>query len=305
MIFGPQAGDIVPHTMNFLIEHVTRYRYGEAVPVCHNLVHLQPRETAWQHCDDYQLAVTPEPEFSQSQRDPFGNAVHYFSLEKPHRELIVTARSGVTVRPRHASPAADSPPWEEVVARTRATATADQLEIYLLSLPSRRTRTRADLSDYAASSFPAGCPALQAVCQLNARIHADFTFDPRSTTVHTPIVELLQRRRGVCQDFAHLAIGCFRAMGMAARYVSGYLRTEPPPGQPRLVGVDASHAWLAVYCGPLGWVEIDPTNNSLVDEAHVCLGWGRDYDDVCPIQGVFVGGGEHHMQTAVDVTVLS
>jgi transglutaminase-like putative cysteine protease len=157
------------------------------------------------------------------------------------------------------------------------------------------------LADYAAVSFPADRPIVDAIVDLNSRIHADFTFDPRATTINTPLGELLAIRRGVCQDFAHLMIGCLRTQGLAARYVSGYICTTPPPGKPRLVGADASHAWISAYCGPLGWVDVDPTNNSLVSDAHVTVAWGRDYDDVCPIQGVFAGGGKHTMGVNVDV----
>jgi transglutaminase-like putative cysteine protease len=158
------------------------------------------------------------------------------------------------------------------------------------------------MSRYAALSFPAGRPVLQAIRHLTARIHADFQFDARATTVNTPLDEVLRLRRGVCQDFAHLAVGCVRSMGLASRYVSGYISTEPPPGQPRLIGADASHAWASAYCGPeLGWVDFDPTNDVFASDEHIAIGWGRDYGDICPIQGVFVGGGDHTMGVSVDV----
>jgi transglutaminase-like putative cysteine protease len=142
------------------------------------------------------------------------------------------------------------------------------------------------------------------VIELTARIHKDFTYDTQATTVHTPLAEVFAHRRGVCQDLAHVQIGCLRSLGLAARYVSGYLRTLPPPGRPRLVGADASHAWVAVFCGPLGWIDVDPTNNALVDTHHVTISWGRDYSDVCPINGVFVGGGAHVMTVSADVEPL-
>jgi transglutaminase-like putative cysteine protease len=157
------------------------------------------------------------------------------------------------------------------------------------------------LRDYARPSFPKDRPVFEAARDLTSRIHADFKFDAKATTVHTPPDELLELRRGVCQDFAHLAIGCLRSMGQAVRYVSGYVCTTPPPGMPRLKGADASHAWVSVFCGPLGWVDFDPTNNAVVADSHITIGWGRDYGDVCPIQGLFVGGGEHKMTVAVDV----
>ncbi|HMP07581.1 MAG TPA: transglutaminase family protein, partial [Lacipirellulaceae bacterium] len=168
-------------------------------------------------------------------------------------------------------------------------------------VPTQRVALSPELTAYAAVSFPPGRPVVDALRDLTARIHREFRFDPRSTHVNTPLADVLRERRGVCQDFAHLAVGALRAMGLPGRYVSGYLRTTAPPGKPRLVGADASHAWAACWCGDLGWVDFDPTNNCLVDADHITVAWGRDYGDVCPIQGVFVGGGEHAMGVSVDV----
>ena len=162
-------------------------------------------------------------------------------------------------------------------------------------------RPSVQLRDYAQSSFASGRPILESIVDLTGRIFHDFEFDSKATTVYTPLEDLLKIRRGVCQDFAHLAIGCVRSMGLPCRYVSGYLRTTPPPGKPRMIGADASHAWASVYCGPLGWVDFDPTNNALAGQSHISIAWGRDYGDVCPLQGVFVGGGEHSMGVNVDV----
>jgi transglutaminase-like putative cysteine protease len=175
------------------------------------------------------------------------------------------------------------------------------LDVYQLTLPSPRIALLPEVRTYALRSFSAGRPIVEGLIDLSARIHADFAFDSRATTVHTPLQELMRLRRGVCQDFAHLAVGCLRAIGLPARYVSGYLRTIPPPGKPRLVGADASHAWLSAWCGPLGWIDFDPTNNVLTGDSHITIAWGRDYGDVCPIQGVFVGGGDHSMGVSVDV----
>jgi transglutaminase-like putative cysteine protease len=287
--------------MKYTIKHRTWYAYAEAAPVCHNMLHLAPRDTMRQVCSGYRLRIVPEPAFITRRTDWFGNFVDYFSIEGSHNGLEVTSQSVVQVSPTPKLTLSDSLPWEGIVRLSTPEATAADLTIYQLTLRSPRVRPSAQLRDYAFPSFAAGRPVLEAIVDLTARIHRDFEFDSKATTVHTPLEHLLKLRRGVCQDFAHLAIGCVRSMGLPGRYVSGYLRTVPPPGKPRMVGADASHAWASVYCGPLGWVDFDPTNNALIGESHVSIAWGRDYSDVCPIQGVFVGGGEHSMGVNVDV----
>jgi transglutaminase-like putative cysteine protease len=285
--------------MKYTIKHRTWYAYAEAAPVCHNMLHLAPRDTSRQVCSEYRLRIVPEPAFITRRTDWFGNVVDYFSIEGSHNGLEVTSQSVVQVSPT--PKLTDSLPWEAIVRQSTADAATADLTIYQLTLRSARVRPSAHLRDYAFPSFTVGRPILEAIVDLTARIHRDFEFDPKATTVHTPLEDLLKLRRGVCQDFAHLAIGCVRSMGLPGRYESGYLRTVPPPGKPRMVGADASHAWASVYCGPLGWVDFDPTNNALIGESHVSIAWGRDYSDVCPIQGVFVGGGEHSMGVNVDV----
>lgn len=287
--------------MKYTIKHRTWYAYAEAAPVCHNMLHLAPRDTTRQVCSDFRLRIVPEPAFITRRTDWFGNFVDYFSIEGSHNGLEVTSQSVVQVSPPRKLTPSDSLPWETVVRQSTPEATAADLSVYQLTLRSPRVRPTAQLRDYAFPSFGAGRPLLEAIVDLTARIHRDFEFDPKATTIHTPLDELLKLRRGVCQDFAHLAIGCVRSMGLPGRYVSGYLRTTPPPGKPRMVGADASHAWASVHCGPLGWIDFDPTNNALIGESHVSIGWGRDYGDICPIQGVFVGGGEHSMGVNVDV----
>jgi transglutaminase-like putative cysteine protease len=271
------------------------------VPFGQNLARLAPRSTPRQTCREHRLNVQPEVASSSRREDYFGNMVDYFSVRGSHLGLRVTAESVVDVEPVKPPQAGETPPWETVAAAIRTDHSAAGLGVCQLALPSMRVRMVDGLADYAAVSFPADRPIVDAIVDLNSRIHADFTFDPRATTINTPLGELLAIRRGVCQDFAHLMIGCLRTQGLAARYVSGYICTTPPPGKPRLVGADASHAWISAYCGPLGWVDVDPTNNSLVSDAHVTVAWGRDYDDVCPIQGVFAGGGKHTMGVNVDV----
>ena len=296
--------------LKYHITHTTRYTYTELAPVCHNLVHLAPRADARQKCVDYHLKVEPTPAFFTSRDDYFGNRAEYFSIESAHRNLQIIAESTVEVLPSGATQLADAP-WQEcVMNRTqlgdvrRPAGTIEPFHAQL-AFPSPRVPLLPELRDYAAKSFLPKRPIVQAVVDLTARIHHDFEFDPRATTVDTPLAETLRLRRGVCQDFAHLAIGCLRSMGLPARYVSGYLRTTPPAGKARLVGADASHAWCSAWCGPLGWLDFDPTNNCLVGDSYVTIAWGRDYGDVCPIQGMFVGGGQHRIAVSVDVAPLA
>lgn len=287
--------------MKYNIRHKTKYTYSEAVPVCYNLVRLEPRPLPHQTCENFRLLIHPEPVDISHRNDYYGNRVSYFSIDHAHRGLTVTATSQINVFAKPAVDAATTPPWETVANRLRTDRSRETLDAYQFVFPSPSITPFAALPDYTKDSFPAGRPIFEAVVDLTQRIHHDFKFDPRATTVQTPIQEVFEQRHGVCQDFAHLQIGCIRSLGLAARYVSGYLRTVPPPGKPRLVGADASHAWLSVYCGKAGWIDVDPTNNVIVSTDHITLAWGCDYNDVCPIQGVIVGGGEHRMNVAVDV----
>lgn len=287
--------------MLYTVQHTTWYAYTQPVPFGRNLTRLTPRTTARQTLLEHRLQVEPAVASSSQRTDYFGNVVDYFSVRGAYLGLQVTAQSRVEVAAPPPLAGKDSPAWEEVANSVCADRTPGGLLVCQFRFPSPRVRLVDGLREYAAASFTAERPIVDTVCDLNARIHADFQFDPRATTIHTPLDGVLENRRGVCQDFAHLALGCLRSMGLAARYVSGYICTTPPPGRPRLVGADASHAWVAVHCGPLGWVDLDPTNNVLVSDSHVTVAWGRDYDDVCPIQGVFVGGGKHTMGVSVDV----
>jgi transglutaminase-like putative cysteine protease len=290
--------------MRYNIRHTTLYSYTDPVPVCHNQVHLAPRDTAAQSCREHRLAIDPQPSVRAKRRDYFGNDVEFFSIQEAHEGLSVTAMSLVDVASPVLKKGVKTPAWEEVATAIPTTLSPPGLAVYYLSLPSPRIRLSAELADYARSSFPAQRPIFDAVRDFTARIHGDFTFDAKATTVYTRPEDLLELRRGVCQDFAHLQIACLRSLGLAARYVSGYVATTPPPGMPRLAGADASHAWTSVFCGPLGWVDFDPTNDAVVGDQHVTIGWGRDYSDICPIQGVFVGGGHHSMKVSVDMIPL-
>jgi transglutaminase-like putative cysteine protease len=288
--------------MQYAVKHVTWYAYTEPVPNSHNLVHLVPREMPRQTCREHSLNVEPTPTALTRRRDYFGNQAEYFAVRGAIMGLKVTAESTVEVEAAPDYESMESPTWESLVNGHAESYDRETLEILQFTFASPRIRLFPEMYRYAAASFPARRPILQAIRDLTRRIHADFKFDSRATTVNTPLDQLLQLRRGVCQDFAHLALGCVRSMGLAARYVSGYICTEPPPGQARLVGADASHAWASAYCGPeLGWVDFDPTNDVFASDEHIAIGWGRDYGDICPIQGVFVGGGDHTMGVSVDV----
>ena len=290
--------------MQYRVSHTTTYRYAEPVSVCHNELHLTPRDRPGQSLLRSQLLVEPPPSTLQRDVDYFGNAVTFLTLQEPHVELKITAMSHVqvTVPTGILLP---TPAWETVAERLRSKRTGDSLAAFELSLESPLVRIDAEVQRFAAASFPEGRALLDGVRDLVHRIHADFAYDPEATCVSTPVAEVLKERRGVCQDFAHLAIACLRSIGLAARYVSGYIETVPPPGKERLLGADASHAWLAVWVPEHGWVDFDPTNDVVPDGSHVTLAWGRDYGDVPPVKGVVLGGGEHTMDVAVDVVPLA
>jgi len=290
--------------MKYKVVHTTKYQYSEIAPVCHNLVHLTPRRTARQRPQEYRLVISPEPAHVTSRQDYFGNESSYFSIHLSHQALSVTASSLVTLTSMERLNPAESPAWETIRDELPAVNSPELLNAFQFVFDSPCVKTFPDLTAYAAESFAAGRPVLEAVAELNRRLYRDFRYDAKATSVTTPVHEVFDHRHGVCQDFAHVAIGCLRSLGLSARYVSGYLRTIPPPGKPRLVGADASHAWFAVYAGPLGWIDFDPTNNLVVDTDHITLAWGRDYSDVAPVRGVFVGSGQHTMTVSVDVEPL-
>lgn len=287
--------------MKYRITHTTKYAYSEAVPVCHNLVRLTPRTLDYQSCPQSQLLIHPDPSEVSHREDYFGNRVSYFAIDHAHHGLTVAATSDVEVHERERPTPAATTPWEDIAETVRKDRSSDTLAAYQFTTNSQHIRSFEALKTYASESFQSNRPVLEALLELTTRIHTDFRYDPRATTIQTPIEEVFAKRHGVCQDFAHLQIGCLRAIGIPARYVSGYLRTIPPPGKPRLVGADASHAWLAAFCGEHGWIDVDPTNDTQTSTDHVTLAWGRDYSDVSPIQGVIVGGGEHKMHVSVDV----
>lgn len=276
--------------MRYKVRHQTVYQYSEEVSLSHSLVTCQPRNTERQQCLHSDTWIEPTPTFWERRRDALGNWIGYFSLEERHRRLTIVCRSQVEVRPRGES--RSTAPWEGLIP--------DDPSLYQFLYPTPWT-TCPECKDYAAQSFTPGRVALGALLNLTARIHQDFRYLPGSTDVSTPIAQVMKGRSGVCQDFAHVLVCCARHFGLPARYVSGYLLTTPPPGQARLVGADASHAWASVWLPDLGWVDFDPTNNCLCDEHHVVLAWGRDYQEVAPMRGVVLGGGRQTIQVGVDV----
>lgn len=290
--------------MKYHVRHTTTYEYGDTVPLCQNEAHLRPRRSARQRSITHDLKIAPRPSTMAERTDYFGNHVTFFTVDEGHQKLSITAESVVTLQPTPTPNAAETPAWEYVAGRISNRTDPEVLEAVQFTFPSPSIPVTDHLHDYAVPSFPPNRPLLEAVGDLNHRIHTEFQFDPQATGVTTLPTDVLRQRRGVCQDFAHLMVGCLRSLGLAARYVSGYLLTEPPPGKPKLQGADVSHAWVAVFVPDYGWVDFDPTNDCIPTTHHVTLAWGRDYGDVCPIKGVFIGGGSHAMKVSVDVVPM-
>lgn len=287
----------------YRVIHETCYVYETRVAVAQQLLHLTPRALAGQRLLAHSIVIDPQPSEKTEHPDYFGNPVSYLVLAAPHDALTVRAESDVELDPRGGAAALPgSPDWESVRALLQVPDDPAVLQAAEFVFESPHVRISSELAQYASPSFFAGRPLLDAVLDLNHRINTEFLFDPAATTVATPLSEVLKLRRGVCQDFAHLMIGCLRALGLSARYVSGYILTTPPPGQPRLVGADASHAWVSVFCPGTGWIDFDPTNDLVLDDEHITLAWGRDFSDVVPMRGVILGGGAQELN--VRVTVL-
>jgi transglutaminase-like putative cysteine protease len=286
------------------VSHVTEYVYAGAVSVSHHLMRLAPRRTARQQCLEHSLEVDPSDARCTTHGDYFGNIMHFMTVESNHSRLQITSRSRVGVALAFLPNPDETPSWESVRAQSLADHSSGALEAHEFTYPSPFIPEDAAIADYASASFMKDRPVLDAVTDLTDRIHRDFKFDATATTVTTPVAEFFWQRRGVCQDFAHFEIACLRSLGLPARYVSGYLETVPPPGHPKLRGVDASHAWLSFFCPGLGWLDVDPTNNCLPSLRHITIGWGRDYGDVCPVRGVLAGGQDQKLRIGVDVQAI-
>ncbi len=292
--------------MKYRIIHRTLYSYEETVTTCHNEARLIPRNHGHQQCLNASLTVDPPPASRSEREDFFGNHVAYYAIDIPHDRLEVTATSEIMLEPAPGQlPLGSGIPWEESQRRLYQELNPDNLDARQYLLDSPMVAATAAIKRYAAPSFRNNRAVAEVVHDLMARIHRDFTYDPGFTTIATPLSEVLEHRRGVCQDFAHLAIACLRSHGLPARYISGYIETQAPPGQQKLLGADASHAWFAVYDPDVGWLDYDPTNNQIPIDRHITTAWGRDYSDITPIKGVIYGGGHHDTEVSVDVVALT
>lgn len=291
--------------MKYRITHTTSYSYSEPASLSQNELYLLPKPTAWQNVTEGRITVSPEPNYLRERLDYFGNTVQMFMIQHPHNKLTITARSTIETTVPSCPGSHLTPPWETVVQRLSVRANGDDLDACQYTFVSPLTAITPEIEAFARLSFPANQPVLAGALDLMKRIFTEFTYDKSATTVDTPVDQVLASRKGVCQDFSHLMISCLRALGLSARYVSGYLETLPPPGKPKLVGADASHAWLSLYVPDLGWVDLDPTNNLIPGEQHITLAWGRDYADVTPVKGVVMGGGVHSMSVMVDVNRIA
>ena len=276
--------------------HITTYEYSNPVSLCHSEVYLAPRATAHQRVVSHELLIDPRPDSSATRKDYFGNEVTYFAIDEPHQTLSITSTSVIDLHPAEPIHPGLTPPWEQVRDAVGRHEAADTFEALQFVFESPRIAIGPEFAAYAAPSFVAGRPLLEAAMDLCGRIHREFEYDQRATTVTTPVAEVLSSRRGVCQDFAHIMIAVLRSLRLPARYVSGYLRSAG-----NSVGADASHAWASVFCPGFGWLDFDPTNDVMPSGGHVTIAWGRDYSDVSPVKGVTLGGGKQVIGVSVEV----
>ncbi|MFL6549400.1 MAG: transglutaminase N-terminal domain-containing protein [Povalibacter sp.] len=291
----------------YQIKHQTTYRYSGDVVHSHQLLHLTPRESSRQTCLSHYVSIQPGPTHSTSDVDAFGNPVLRLEFDRQHQSLDVIAEMSVEVH-SVADRVLKSEAWERVrsgLTYSGRPVGGERLEAMRFRAESPHARIKQVLTDYAAPCFPAGRSVIDCADHLMHKLYDEMSYAPGETSVSTSLLEVLEKRRGVCQDYAHLMIGCLRSRGLAARYVSGYLRTIPAAGEKALVGADASHAWVAVYCPVSGWVEYDPTNGVRADTDHITVAWGRDFSDVSPLRGVIVGGGQHQLSVSVSVVPIA
>jgi transglutaminase-like putative cysteine protease len=288
----------------YAVRHTTVYEYGGEVAHSHHLLHLRPREFEYQRCLSHSLGFDPQPTALREDQDAFGNAIARLEYDRPHDRLSVTAEMQVEVLPRDRGPLEESEAWDRVRERLGYHATPmnpGDLEACRFRMRSSHVPLKHAVEEYGRECFPSGRPIGAAAEALTRQIYRDFDYVPGLTNNRTSITDVLATRGGVCQDFAHLMIGCLRSSGLAARYVSGYVGTSRARESDTLVGGDASHAWVSVYCPPHGWIDFDPTNDCVVGEDHVTLAWGRDFADVSPLRGMIVGGGRHKLSVDVGV----
>jgi len=283
------------------VSHRTTFHYSQSVSISHHMLHLSPRLCPNQTCLRHSMIIEPPPTIIKEASDYFGNPTTYLTIEEPHNELSIIARSNVEVSALVSPAPADTPPWDGITAMMQRSTDREMLDVYQFAFDSPFARSGNGAADYAASSFPPGRPVLEGAIDLMNRIHAEYRYEGGVTDVYTPVDTVIAEKRGVCQDFAHLQISGLRSLGIPSRYVSGYLQTVAPAGGTRMVGADASHAWLSIWVPGTGWVDLDPTNNLLPGDRHITVAWGRDYGDVSPINGLVLGGGAQKMEVAVNV----
>lgn len=292
--------------MNYKIVHTTAYTYAGPVSLCHNIARLMPRDTDIQKCKDCSVMITPRPDVTNEYEDFFGNKVMYFAIQEEHLKLTVTVTSIIS-RSKVPSPITEmyvNVPWEQVLQLVQETS-AENFDARQYIAQTSMTVWDDEVMAFARKSFTLGRPVYDATLDLMRRIYYEFEFKSGLTTIATPVVEVMAKRKGVCQDFAHLAIACLRSLGLPARYISGYIETLPAPGKEKLVGADASHAWFAIYVPNVGWLEFDPTNNQVPSTQHLTIGWGRDYADITPLKGIILSSGAHKLDVSVDVRRIS
>jgi transglutaminase-like putative cysteine protease len=286
--------------MLYEIIHTTEYVYDIPVSLCHNIARLTPRNTEKQVCTKTAVSISPEPDVRQEYYDFFGNKVLYFAIQQEHKSLTVTVRSEISKgKDIPTTPVLDGMSWEQVKQELFTNQLYSQERPYTLETP--MTSSSPLIHGYAQASFLPGRSFFEAVSDLMSRIYADFEYRTGYTTIATPLEEVMENKLGVCQDFAHLAIACIRSFDLPARYISGYIETQPLPGETKLEGADASHAWFSVFIPGNGWIDFDPTNNVIPADQHITLGWGRDYSDITPLKGIILSSGSHTLNVSVDV----
>ncbi|MBK8256101.1 MAG: transglutaminase family protein [Polyangiaceae bacterium] len=296
---------MAPPNSRYFVVHETAYEYAHPVGLSRQLLHLRPRDLPYQTISQFNLTLAPQPESVIDALDSFGNPITRAQIEHNHSSLHVKASYWAEVQARQLPDETQTMPWEDAVYhltyRRNVLPSPEILEATRYLFESPRVRNKREIANWAKAHFPPRAPLLSCVRALAEHIHSEFVFDPTATTVTTPVTEVFSRRRGVCQDFAHFMMSCLRSLGLAARYVSGYLLTHPPSGRPRMVGADASHAWVSFYLPNVGFVDVDPTNGIFPSNEHVTIGWGRDYEDIAPLRGVLLGGGSHNVSISVTV----
>jgi transglutaminase-like putative cysteine protease len=287
--------------MKYNISHTTRYQYGESASLSHNELYLTPRNTPHQTCASEKIKLSPPPSSISRHRDFFGNTVTTTTTDSPHTLLEITATSEIALNVPKPIQADQTPAWEQAKKIIWNHAMAEDLDAFQYVFASPMVPVDDRFVQWTRDLFLPGVPILSAAIALTHKIFTEFKYDPQATTTTTPVETSFDIKRGVCQDFAHIQLACLRSLGLSARYVSGYLHTQPPPGKPKLTGADASHAWVSLYIPETGWVDLDPTNNVIPTDQHLTLAWGRDYNDVTPVRGTVLGGGQHQLSVVVDV----